>query len=316
MYPIHDAVSSSVEGRLTPVLANPVLPMYLYKQDGMVGLLVELYTKKPITDRTIQGFNMSSESRKDKTLYNIRPNTKVFESIFVIFVEQLLKATDQCSDPDQAVDSINSTVEDFIQFFSTKTGGLTDSRLKDILAQLSFIDNLLDSEVPFKAILNAWTGPFGGKAFRYPNSTQIHTKSISPRAKLLQIYSETELEGNQNALRLSILRLRFEKKPFANSQQILPLCQKIEKIAAEDPIDAEVWRLNLQALGLEAENPSYDRIHFLPLSWAHYEVVEDFPRITTTDLDSRISRVEYSIDIPSLKPFTSQSHFASGILGQ
>lgn len=222
------------------------------------------------------------------------------QKVFFIFVDELL--VELRRRPTGAAEKTALMLQRWRRFFSTKASSDTFGREKQIglLCELEVLTGLLEEYGP--EAISRWTGPES-----LPHDFELPAESLECKATTsangihIGIHGANQLtETTGKSLRLVVRRYT----PNPDGQLSVPdLCGKLQNDYA---IPAEEFLDKLNKIGCPVFHPESETefFRFDAELVLEFVVSEDFPRIQNHSLDSRISNLQYTLDLtgPELIP--------------
>lgn len=218
---------------------------------------------------------------------------------FVQIIKPILE-TFEGNDVDELLDHILFEFHELRSFFRAKD--INKNELLGLYGELKFIDLLLDEGFDFEKILTAWSRPQ-----RFPqdfvfDSFAVEVKFLGGAEKTVKIDSERQLDF-RGKLYLSIYsgntHIDYNNSSCDLDEIILKLlgiCQnKLQrlKLLSACKLNDHEYNPMIHRLGLKISNEN----------WAHYKVVEGFPRIIKDDISQCILNVKYDLNVAGLNEY-------------
>ena len=175
---------------------------------------------------------------------------------------------------------------------------------KGLIGELLVLEKILDTGFDPVTALQCWTGPNAPKDFEI-GSYCIEVKARRGAAKpFVTINSEDQLdESNVDAMYLYVVNLTRSPSDPPNTFSLTDLIDKlVEKMA---DIDLGSPRLFFGLLASSGYDTSHNYSEDLFVEGEHflYEIKDDFPRITASEIRSGTSKVRYSIALNDCQPY-------------
>jgi len=186
-------------------------------------------------------------------------------------------------------------------FLSGRIQHLSDEEVRGLFAEIVFLIELIDREMPSKAAVEAWLGPERSHQDFIFGNTAVEVKSLSGTERSsIRISSEDQLESLNDLLFLRVYRL----SRLADVERARSLNEII--VAAQSMLDeadaVEAFDRKLVAYGY-APLPDYDEPHFVVSDVHNYRVADDFPRLMRSQLPTGIANVAYDIRLETIAPY-------------
>lgn len=239
---------------------------------------------------TVSYFKHSGQSVKFIDLVCL---SRELETVFAEFVDEMLARVDTGV---SCIAAIESTIEDFrTLLMQSDKKEVSANVVVGLVGELLILNRLLDLSA---AGWRAWRGPTGDRHDFRKNSSSLEVKStIKTGNRTIEINGLDQLELPADGS-LHLLHLTLEPV-FGGSLSIHDLAASALR-KADQPAKL---RSLLEAIGCEDfDKPRWNRDSFRIQSESFYEVIEDFPRLTSSMLSAGvahagISSISYSVDL-------------------
>lgn len=221
----------------------------------------------------------------------------LFEGLCRTLASSLEHATDSVS----ALAISLAHVRRWKTFMAGSSQHISAEEVRGLFAELTFLQELLDRQVPSSAAVEAWLGPdMSHQDFIYGNRA-IEIKSISGTERSTsRISSEDQLESLNDKLFLRIYRLSsLPDAPISCS-----LNEAVSKIQTvlDEANAIEAFDRKLVAHGY-VPLPIYDQPRFVVSDVRSYLVDDGFPRLIRSQLPIGITKVTYDIKLEAIAAF-------------
>lgn len=183
-------------------------------------------------------------------------------------------------------------------FMAGRSQRLSAEEVRGLFAELGFLLELLDRQMPSSAAVNAWLGSEGSHQDFIFGNTAVEIKSLSGEERSsVRISSEDQLESLNDALFLRIYRL----SSLIDSAGARSLNEIVKQVQARlDDADAvEAFDRKLVAHGY-APLPDYDEPRFIVSDVRSYCIREGFPRLVRSQLPTGIAKVAYDLRLEAI----------------
>jgi hypothetical protein len=233
------------------------------------------------------------ETHKELTILLL---DKSLEDVFISFIENILEEITFSVDDNEALDRISTIIARWKKLFDkAATGGLTPDQQKGLLGELLLIFSILNESYPAVKVLEAWAGPMHADKDFVFGAVGIEVKLTSSKYPLIKITNERQLE----TLTLEILYL-FLFVVEEVKQNGITLPGLISDISDKICVDAEAMKIfetRLAQVGYNSDEEDYYGQQYFVKSINKYHVNENFPRLTSNELEPGIYNVSYSIEL-------------------
>lgn len=183
-------------------------------------------------------------------------------------------------------------------FLSGRSQHLSAEDVRGLFAEIVFLTELIDREMPSNAVVEAWLGPERSHQDFIFGNTAVEVKSLSGAERSsIRISSEDQLESLNDALFLRVYRL----SNLADAAGARSLNELVTAVQARlDKAEAvEAFDRKLVAHGY-APLPDYDEPRFVVSGVRSYRVADDFPRLMRSQLPTGIAKVAYDIRLETI----------------
>jgi hypothetical protein len=183
-------------------------------------------------------------------------------------------------------------------FLSGQSQHLSAEEVRGLFAEIIFLMELIDREMPSNAAVEAWLGPERSHQDFIFGNTAVEVKSLSGAERSsVRISSEDQLESLNDSLFLRIYRL----SSLADATGALSLNEIIAvALSRLNEADAvEAFDRKLVAHGY-APLPYYDEPRFVVSEVRSYRVDDAFPRLMRSQLPAGIVNVAYDIRLETI----------------
>ena len=186
-------------------------------------------------------------------------------------------------------------------FLSGRSQHLSAEDVRGLFAEIVFLTELIDREMPSNAVVEAWLGSERSHQDFIFGNTAVEVKSLSGAERSsVRISSEDQLESLNDALFLRVYRLsNLADAAGARSLNELVTAVQVRLDKAEA---VEAFDRKLVAHGY-APLPGYDEPRFVVSDVRSYRVAGDFPRLMRSQLPAGIAKVAYDIRLETIAQY-------------
>lgn len=186
-------------------------------------------------------------------------------------------------------------------FLAGRSQHLSAEDVRGLFAEIVFLTELIDREMPSNAVVEAWLGPERSHQDFIFGNTAVEVKSLSGAERSsIRISSEDQLESLNDALFLRVYRLS-NLADAAGARSLNELVTAVQALL--DKAEAiEAFDRKLVAHGY-APLPDYDEPRFVVSDVRSYRVVDDFPRLMRSQLPTGIAKVAYDIRLETIAQY-------------
>ena len=195
---------------------------------------------------------------------------------------------------------------------------LTPEEQKGLLGELFVLERLLLPRMDASSAVTAWRGPLGA-----PKDFEISRVAIEAKtrrggaAPSLSITSESQLEERGvDSLFLHVVELDEAPTDAIHGVTLHEVTERLrERLFSLDPSSCVILQTRLSAAGYRAED-DYSGHRWLEGASSIYMVTDTFPRITSSEIRSGVSKVRYSVSLADCEPFTTSVSALDEALGR
>jgi hypothetical protein len=178
--------------------------------------------------------------------------------------------------------------------------GLSDSQLRGLYGELWFLWTIAIPVHGAADAVNGWNGPLGAPQDFQLGSGLVEVKTILPGVHSVSISSAEQLEHGSSPLLLAVVSLHPSEE-LALPSLIANIRQGLESGLG----GTAEFELRLAEAGY-ADRPEYERVQFSVDQIRFYPVGDGFPRISSSQIPSGISRLTYDLDLHQCGEYRSE----------
>ena len=240
-------------------------------------------------------------------LYFVLNDNKDWE-IFLSICNDLINMATKCPDEIRMIPIINQRIRRWQKFLSENhTASMSEILQMGLFAELYCMLHSLIPVFGYKESVLCWVGPDADKKDFSLLEFFIEVKSfISSKDRIVKISSAKQLDNEGKPLFLTVYGLT----KINNGLSIVDLANSIDQVIPNEDYDTrEILENKLAAYGYIqniTEAPFYNYSIDLNKS---YLVSDEFPKIVSCNIDSRILSVTYSLDLNRCVPFEAPLPF-------
>ncbi|MGF7079062.1 PD-(D/E)XK motif protein [Mucilaginibacter sp. UYCu711] len=268
------------------------------------GLLIKfnfLLTDVEI-NRTVKGISVVTLSEDNSGKYYLILNDNRDWEIFLLVCTDLVNVISKCNDEFSMIPLINQRIKRWQKFLSeNNTASMPEILQMGLLTELHCMFYALVPVYGYKDAVLGWVGPDQDKKDFSLKELFIEVKSfISSKGRTVKISSIQQLDHEIKPLYLTAYGLTKTERGVSVTDMVGFIN---EIISADDYETREVFENRLAAYGFIqniTEPPFYTFSIDLVTS---YLVSDNFPKISSQNLDSRIVNVQYTIDLTKCTSF-------------
>lgn len=253
---------------------------------------------------TISGLDIDlRKDSHDKQNLVITLENKSDEDIFILLINSIIFSMTS-ADSSKAIYEVFEAIKRWKLFLASKRMHiLTPSQIRGLYAELTFLMTLLSeaSAEDHQSILDAWKGPEKAQHDFIFNNIAIEIKSLNgDERSTVKISSEDQLESKFKKLSLKIYALG-ESEDVENRSSLNQLVEHITThLESLEKIDTFYSKLSFAGyLPLE----EYNKPQFIIKNEKTFSIIDDFPRLTKSNLPVGIVRTSYEILLTDISRF-------------
>jgi hypothetical protein len=178
--------------------------------------------------------------------------------------------------------------------------GLSDSQLRGLYGELWFLWTIAIPVHGAADAVNGWNGPLGAPQDFQLGTGLVEVKAILPGVHSVSISSADQLEHGSSPLQLAVVSLHPSEE-LSLPSLIANIRQGLESGLG----GTAEFELRLAEAGY-ADRPEYERVQFSVDQIRFYPVGDGFPRISSSQIPSGISRLTYDLDLHQCGEYRSE----------
>lgn len=215
--------------------------------------------------------------------------------IFIMFMEDIIKSISKVTEPENAVLIISQRVAFWKRLFGKfSTGLLTREEQRGLYGELVILEILLKETENHIDVIEAWQAPSATNQDFYFGTTAIEVKTSKANHPNLKITNEFQLDATCFAY-LFIAFVRLVEFPNGEGT-LLNKINDIREMLRLSPELIDEFNLKLSHLGISSDVESeYNKISYSIRNVKYYQVLDDFPKITSSMVNKAISNISYEI---------------------
>ncbi len=179
---------------------------------------------------------------------------------------------------------------------------LSEERVIGLFGELLFLRDLLLARMPAHHAIIAWRGPYGDEQDFIVQGAIFEIKtSLATADARISISSENQLDTS--SCPIVLCRQNLSPGMGESARSLNGLVEEVVTVFPDDdPAAGDLFQRGLLEAGYEPR-PEYDGPQWILTGRRGFEVGEDFPRITKSDLRAGVERVQYCVAIDACLPF-------------
>lgn len=239
------------------------------------------------------------EETKELHIYLLDNQLK---DIFSLLIENIVEEISKCVTENEALVETSNVVLKWKKLFDKiNFNGLSIEGQKGLIGELLFFNSLLEEEYSIDALLESWTGPdFNDKDFRF-GSIGIEIKLTSSKVPKVNISSERQLESENLTKLYLVLYVVEEVKD--NGFSLNSLVSQIRTKINNYQKALKFFNERLLLIGyFDDDFDNYTR-QYAFRKRNFYSVINDFPKLVTSDLPNGVFETKYNIELSAIESF-------------
>ena len=236
---------------------------------------------------------------KELNIYLIDNELK---DIFSLFIENIIEEIIDATTENEAIVITSNIIQKWKKLFDKiNRQGLTVEQQKGLLGELLFLNELINNSFNPDYLLNCWTGPdFEDKDFTL-GSTCFEVKFTTSKLPRIKITSERQLDtANINNLFLVNFSAESIKE---NGISLNSIVSEIRDKISQSSATTKFFNERLESSGyFDDESENYNTEYGVK-NRILYEVNDNFPKLTNSNLPSGIYNASYYIENSAIEEF-------------
>lgn len=224
-------------------------------------------------------------------------------NVFEVLCEDLIEAAVQCEGEYSLIFLIEKRLKSWENLFKASGSGLlAEFQIKGLIGELIFLEKeIIKSGQSINVPLNAWVGPNGADQDFIFSDSSFEIKTININGELVSIAS---LEQLSSSLPITLVVIELLKVGFGDDLafNLNEYVSRIEDLICFDPTSLMLFRSTLLESGY-VRNDYYDQFHFSLNTISKYEVSEEFPKLTISNISNAIASCQYTLRLKDLLKF-------------
>ena len=302
--------SSLVRRRIAPEAAVDIFASYVPSKRSP-GVIIEIPARLPVANKDLpecRGIALDIELADapdgPHTIFRAQLEASDQKEVFAILCADLLAILIPARDPSAALEQAVRRLAAWQALFDrVRKEGLSTEKQRGLFGELHLLRTLLLPECPPLDAVLSWAGWEPSNQDFKRNGLAIECKtSMAKRHARVFISNEKQLdETPHEELVLAFLRLD-ESDAFGSSlPEIIDL---VRGDLASSPIARQEFDMRLMQTGyLDIQRDIYENVKYQIKSIQYFEVRDDFPRLTESNLPFGVGDISYSIIPGDLEKF-------------
>lgn len=221
----------------------------------------------------------------------------IFEAILENICEELIELDSY----GEMITALQLILEQWKAFFMVHgKEGLSPQAQQGLYGEIWLLRELLRRN-PSAPVIKGWIGPEKRPHDFQINSDVIEVKSIASK-KPYKIYVSNELQFESlkpnNLLLVVVILIKNN-----NGENLAYIVDSVRKLLENEPYKLSLFNSKLFLAGYIDHHRSKYNIGFNFFNGRSYEVVEDFPRINTNNLNEGIGDVKYTLSLAACEKY-------------
>lgn len=278
--------------------------------NNIFGLLIEV---KNDYSRSLRKKNLNVDALKidfskgrNDFLFTVELLNTDDLSMFDYFIYYLLSDINNYENETQLIQHLMDNFKKWQRFLSASSKGLGETAIRGLMAELFQLYKWIQ-EYPEHTdkIINCWYGPDKLQHDFIFDNLSIEIKSIgSTDKRKITISSEHQLESFSEHLYLYVFKVIKTEQLTSSALNLNQLVESIKALLIGESLSIFEEKL---LMAQYIKRKEYDENNFIITPLQNYQVIKDFPRITTHNLPLGISNINYEIDFKAIEQFKMTS---------
>ena len=236
----------------------------------------------------------------DSTTLSIELTDEGFTSQFLAFLHDLILNTSKMDKHAAGLHFI-SRLEDWAKLFARgRSSGLSESQALGLRGELEVLRSLLEKVSSKVELIEGWRGPNGDRTDIGWGKCRVEVKTKRATGSSgIQISSADQLADNPGRLFLYVQYLNAGDHDGASINEVI---DDIHKMLQSDQAATQLLNAKLLTAGFNADDPAC-AVAYSAVSADIFDVAEDFPKLTPSDLPAGILKLSYELDSSSIGMF-------------
>lgn len=279
---------------------------WIIEKNGNIGVALQLPTQmKPEWESLIKGMRLALSVQEDYEGGFYACTSVADRELAPVFEKLIWDLVSSC----EAADSIagvfsmmGKRILSWSKLFTSKQRLLSDEKVIGLMSELQFLDEFWLEEVSGKTV-KGWEGPKGtSQDFINPDqSLAVEVKAHTKKAKRVKISSEMQLDFE------GVLYLYVCEGSVSETDEGKTLNQAVAMIKQKLDVSEHHDFDELLLKAGYSPDPYYDNKKYLLDEGSYFQVGDDFPKITKSNLSTAISNVSYEVDLNFIAEWSSTS---------
>lgn len=228
--------------------------------------------------------------------------------VFFSLANNLCNTVEQAESEEDAVASALVRFEEFRELMQGEQR-LSEESARGLIAEHLVLRRYLkDGKTNYHKLIRSWEGPFGGNKDFVFGERSFEVKSIRPNATTIKISSADQLDPNGLDLYLLTYCLDQTGEDFSDNEvfSLRTLVNEVKDKLATDRLAYSLYLLAIAQTGYHEDEHGFADMPYRVLKESAYDVTDDFPKLTATDIPIGLERVQYSVKIAAIQQLTRE----------
>ena len=225
--------------------------------------------------------------------------------LFYSLCKDLLRATNKSRSPETASSIILTRLRRWQNFLKkNRPNILPEEKIKGLLGELTFIRNQLIPIYGCTDAIKFWQGPEGAPQDFNVNQAAIEVKcQMGGSTPNIKISSADQLHTQLSELYLYVVTMGKSDERNKDSVNLNQMVRHIQILLDNEssPSNSRFEDLLLEAGYIY--NKKYEDYNYVISGFQVFKVIENFPRITPSDLKPGIIKISYNISLADCAPY-------------
>jgi hypothetical protein len=262
--------------------------------------LVLVCLNRPPDFQSLQAIQIERRQRHDgRWVLRVSLHEPKLITVFTELCRDIIAFTRTGAEPERAASIVLSRIERWRSLFLAGPAGLDRSALRGLIGELLVLENRILPLLGLDEGVSAWTGPLGMEHdFRLPSGQRLEVKAVDGDANQVLINGLHQLDGGENPLSLTVVRLEETGRDAPNAITVPLLVERLRARLADAPAALHSFNGLLRFVGWEDADEGVPVIVRL-IRIDDYQINPAFPRLIPATVPDGIIDATYTILLPS-----------------
>ncbi|MBQ6619044.1 MAG: PD-(D/E)XK motif protein [Thermoguttaceae bacterium] len=270
---------------------------YVTKDQKSIVIVSDLPVDSITSSRSIE--TACNQRRDGKYAISFTLVNRAQEDVFISMSSNIIEYSKEETTQKDALAKVLRRYAQWLKLLDHKRSSLLSlNAQKGLIAELSFLKEMIEKGMPASEALSGWVGPEGSDQDFFYSEGWYEIKATGTSSVSVTITSIEQLDCEVPG-ELVIYRIDKCARQQVGALTLYNLVHDVISRLTDNPGLVEELVLKLASVDY-FDTQEYDNIHFVITDKTHYEVNEIFPRMVRDGMPKEIVNAEYQIDLPSI----------------